>query len=583
MHTVGSTILSLLTLAGSLGVFLYGMKMLSEGLQKVAGDRMRDLLAAMTSTRFKRIMTGLLVTAVIQSSSATTVMVVSFVNAGLLSLVQAVGVIMGANIGTTVTAWIISLLGFKFDVSMLSLPLIGVAVPFLFSKRDSRRSLGELILGFALIFLGLAYLKSSVPDLAAYPSVLEHLTRFTQMGVWSVLLFVLVGALLTVIVQSSSATVALTLIMCTNGWIDFPMAAAMVLGENIGTTITANLAAAVGNVSARRAALFHLIFNVFGVVWVVLIFTPFLRLVGAVTQRGGMESPWLSTASIPFALSLFHTVFNLSNTLLLVWFTPQLVALAKRIIPIREHEDEEFRLRHISIGMLSTAELSLQQAKEETLAYARRTYRMFGFVRRMLETTNEKDLRKIYERVVKYENISDRVEVEIAKYLGQIKGAELSYEGSQLLQALLKIIGDIENIADYNNNMAQILMRRHEENVWLNERILRNIEQMLDLVDRAFGVMEANLTGNYAAVDLGHAYECEDSINQFRNLLKSEHIQNVEHSVYSYQAGIVYSDFISQCERLGDSIINISEDIAEIDHQIKGLEGDGIEAKQPAL
>ena len=385
MPTFLQVILSVLTLAGSLGIFLYGMKMLSEALQKVAGDRMRDLLAAMTSNTFKRILTGLVVTMVVQSSSATTVMVVSFVNAGLLSLVQAVGVIMGANIGTTFTAWIIAMLGFEVDLSAVTLPLIGIAVPLLFSKKNSHRSIGELILGFCMIFLGLKFLQDSVPDLSQYPSVLEFLARFSGYGLWSVLLFVFIGILLTVVVQSSAATMALTLIMCSNGWIDFPMAAAMVLGENVGTTITALLAAAVGNISAKRTALFHVIFNVIGVIWALLIFTPTLHLVDRLAQHGGLESPWVSTTAIPIALSLFHTFFNVVNTLILVWFTPQLVRLVKFILPAKENEDEAFRLRQMRVGLVSTGELSLLQAKKETITFAHRTYRMFGFVRSMLE------------------------------------------------------------------------------------------------------------------------------------------------------------------------------------------------------
>lgn len=579
MPTFLQVILSVLTLAGSLGIFLYGMKMLSEALQKVAGDRMRDLLAAMTSNTFKRILTGLVVTMVVQSSSATTVMVVSFVNAGLLSLLQAVGVIMGANIGTTFTAWIIAMLGFEVDLSAVTLPLIGIAVPLLFSKKNSHRSIGELILGFCMIFLGLKFLQDSVPDLSQYPSVLEFLARFSGYGLWSVLLFVFIGILLTVVVQSSAATMALTLIMCSNGWIDFPMAAAMVLGENVGTTITALLAAAVGNISAKRTALFHVIFNVIGVIWALLIFTPTLHLVDRLAQRGGLESPWVSTTAIPIALSLFHTFFNVVNTLILVWFTPQLVRLVKFILPAKENEDEAFRLRQMRVGLVSTGELSLLQAKKETITFAHRTYRMFGFVRSMLEPVSQKELKVLYERVAKYEDISDRVEVEIATYLGQVRTSRISEEGSEILQALMKIISDIESIADYCHNTAKIIMRRQQENIFFNEHITANINRMLDLVDSAFGIMEANLSGPFTGrLDLSQAYECEDRINQFRNQLKSEHIGNVEQGVYSYHAGILYDDIISQCERMGDSLINISEDIAEIKVQVKGLECDALNA-----
>ncbi|PID90239.1 MAG: Na/Pi cotransporter, partial [Bacteroidetes bacterium] len=571
MDSFKTTVTTLLTLAGSLGIFLYGMKLLSEGLQKVAGDKMRDLLAAMTSTTFKRIMTGLVVTAVIQSSSATTVMVVSFVQAGLLSLVQAAGVIMGANIGTTITAWVIALLGFKLKISALSLPLIGISLPFLFSKRPGRRSAGELMLGFALIFLGLAYLKEGIPDLREYPEILEKLSSFTNMGFLSVLLFVLIGTIMTIVVQSSSATMALTLVMCANGWIEFPMACAMILGENIGTTVTANMAAAVGNVSAKRAAFFHLIFNIIGVIWVLILFYPFLSLAGRLTSMWAAD-PSSHTDSVPLALSLFHTLFNVTNVLLLVWFTPYIINLVKRLLPLKDNEEEEFRLRHLNVGTLSTGELALDLAKQETIVFANRVYRMFGIMRSMMVTENEKELQKIYERVIKYENISDRVEVEIANYLGQINNADISSEANALHQALLKIIGDIESIADYCDNAAKIWMRKRKVGIEFDEHVQGKVNQMFELVDQAFSVMQKNLLGDFDHPDLESANECEASINRFRNELRAEHVKNIEDGLYSYQTGVFFSDMYSQCERMGDNIINITEDIAEMHTPIKGLD-----------
>ncbi|MBB1540628.1 MAG: Na/Pi cotransporter family protein, partial [Bacteroidia bacterium] len=429
-----------LQLLGALGIFLYGMKMLSESLQKVAGERMRGLLSQMTSNRFKGILTGVAVTATIQSSSATSVMVVSFVNAGLLTLLQAAGVIMGANIGTTVTAWIISLLGFKVDISVLAVPLIGLTLPLIFSKHAERRALGELIFGFALLFMGLHYLKDSVPNLQGYPQVLEWLRDFSSNGIWSVLLFMVIGTVLTVVVQSSSAMVALTLIMCANGWIGFDMAAAMVLGENIGTTVTANIAAMVGNVSSRRAAMFHTLFNVCGVIWAILLFPFLLRFVGWAVTIGGGASPLSAggSGSLPIGISLFHTTFNVLNTLVLVWFAPQLVKLTTMIIPQRgDSDDEVFRLKHIGIGMLSTGELSIVQARKESVVYMRRTYRMFGMVKDMFETQDEKEFKRLSERINKYETISDRVEIEIAEYLGQVNTTELSEDGGAMLQGVL--------------------------------------------------------------------------------------------------------------------------------------------------
>ena len=556
-----------LQLLGALGIFLYGMKMLSESLQKVAGERMRGLLSQMTSNRFKGILTGVAVTATIQSSSATSVMVVSFVNAGLLTLLQAAGVIMGANIGTTVTAWIISLLGFKVDISVLAVPLIGLTLPLIFSKHAERRALGELIFGFALLFMGLHYLKDSVPNLQGYPQVLEWLRDFSSNGIWSVLLFMVIGTVLTVVVQSSSAMVALTLIMCANGWIGFDMAAAMVLGENIGTTVTANIAAMVGNVSSRRAAMFHTLFNVCGVIWAILFFPFLLRFVRWAVTIGGSASPLSAegSGSLPIGISLFHTTFNVLNTLVLVWFAPQLVKLTTMIIPQRgDSDDEVFRLKHIGIGMLSTVELSIVQARKESVVYMRRTYRMFGMVKDMFETQDEKEFKRLSERINKYETISDRVEIEIAEYLGQVNTTELSEDGGAMLQGVLKIIDDTESIADYCENINNLLLRKRDEGVWFNEYIVDHVTHMFELLDDAFDAMRINMEGEIEAVSLTRAYECEDQINQFRDHVKREHIVQIERGTYTYQAGILFMDIISQCERMGDSIVNISEDIAEI-------------------
>ena len=555
--------ISFFTLIGALGLFLYGMKLLSEALQKVAGTRMRSLLAAMTSTRLKGILTGILVTVVVQSSSATTVMVVSFVNAGLLSLVQAVGVIMGANIGTTVTAWIISLLGFEMNLGMMALPFLGLGVPLLFSKRNNVHAVGEMILGFSLLFLGLTFLQDSVPDLSQYPHVLETVSHYTQLGIWSVLLFVLIGIGLTVVVQSSSATMALTLLMCANGWIDFTMAAAMVLGENVGTTITAVIAAAVGNTSARQTALFHLVFNVLGVVWVLLLFYPFLNLVDRLALESGIGSPILDPSKAPIALSLFHSSFNVVNTLVMVWFTPQLVSLVKRILPQKESEDEGYRLRFIGHDYMPTGEIALLSVWKEVAGYARRVHRMFGFVQRMLDPANEKDFQNTYERILKYENISDRMEVEIGNYLGRLHTSELSDSARQQVSALMKIISDIESVADCCHNAGKIIKRKSEANLWFNEYIQKHVDQMMDYVDQAFTVMTQNLEKGIDA-DLTAATHCEEQINRYRNELKKEHLKNVENGIYTYQAGVFYSDLYSQCERMGDYIINVSEDIQEM-------------------
>lgn len=557
-------LLDFLTLVGSLGLFLFGMKMLSESLQKVAGDKMRNILAAMTSNRFKGILTGMLVTMVVQSSSATTVMVVSFVNAGLLNLVQSIGVIMGANIGTTFTAWLISLLGFKFQISALALPLIGLSFPLLFSKNKRRQSWGELVIGFSLLFMGLDFLKSSVPNIGENPEILSFLSNYTNLGMGSVAIFIAIGTILTVVIQSSSATMALTLVMCNQGWISYELAAAMVLGENIGTTITANIAAAVANVSAKRAARAHLIFNLFGVFWMFFIFKWYIGTIASTLIDMGAINPFENPEGVPVALSVFHSTFNLINTSLLVWFTPLIVKLVTKLIPNKEMEEEEFRLKHIGIGIMSTAELSLLQAKKEIIIYSKRTTKMFGFVRELFKETNDKNFQQIFERIAKYEDISDRVEVEIATYLNKVSSHDLSEESSKRLQAMFKIISDIESISDCNYNLARTFRRKKEANIWFNQEVRDNLNKMFDLVEESLQVMNANLEVGYTGINLGPAYEVEERINQYRNSLKEEHIKNVEGNKYKYQAGVIYNDLFSEAEKLADYAINVSEDVAEI-------------------
>lgn len=563
--------LDLLNLIGSLGLFLYGMKMMSESLQKVAGERMRAILSSMTSNRFMGILTGFLVTSVVQSSSATTVMVVSFVNAGLLSLVQSIGVIMGANIGTTITAWLISLLGFKFSIILIAIPLIGIGFPLLFSKKQSLRFGGEALIGFSLLFLGLEFLKNSVPRIDQNPEMFQFLSNYSNLGFLSILLFLGIGTLLTLIIQSSSATMALTLVMCNQGWIPFEVAAAMVLGENIGTTITANIAAIIGNVSAKRAARAHFFFNVIGVVWMLLVFYPFTRTIAGVLENITGKSPFTSTEEIPFALSIFHSSFNLINTLILVWFTPLLVKLVTWVVPSKKEEDEEFRLVHINIGLMSTAELSLIQAHKEVITYAKRIHRMFGFVRQLFSETNDKEFENIYQRIEKYEGISDRVEVEIATYLNKVSTYELSDESSRKLQALFRIISEIESVADSNYSLARTLKRKRDQKIWFNQEIRDNMNKMFDLLDEAFTIMKDNLeiSQKYASINLGPVYDVENRINEFRTILKEEHIRNIETNKYKYLTGVIYSDLFNEAEKLGDYIINVSEAIAEIEKHTK--------------
>ncbi|OFY28166.1 MAG: Na+/Pi-cotransporter, partial [Bacteroidetes bacterium GWF2_41_61] len=516
------------------------------------------------SNSFKRVLTGLFITAIIQSSSATTVMVVSFVNAGLLSLTQSIGVIMGANIGTTVTAWIISLLGFKADISILSIPLIGVGFAFMMSKSKKRKSIGELIIGFALLFLGLSFLKNSVPDLKSTPEVLEFIKEWTSFGFLSVLIFVAFGTLLTIVLQSSSATMALTLVMSSYGWIPFEMAAAMVLGENIGTTITANLAAAVANVSSRRAALAHTVFNIFGVTWVLILFNPILRLVSYITISVGGGDPFLSSDSTLYGVSFLHTLFNLTNTLLLVWFTPQIVKLVSYVIKAPKVE-EVFRLQFIQGGLLSTAELSLTQAKHEIVNFAHLGQRQFEYVRSAIKDCDKDSFDGIFSKLEHYEQITDRVELEIANYLNNISEGEISEESGRRLQAMYTIISEIESIGDSGYNIARILQRKKVYNSKFDPDMVKKLEHMLDLLDNAFKQMIFNLELGYKNIsNISGAEDAENSINEYRNHLKEEHLLNLENNVYNYQTGVFYMDVIAECEKVGDYIINVSEAIIEV-------------------
>ena len=557
--------LDFLTLVGSLGIFLFGMKMMSEALQKAAGNRLRTILAAMTSNRFVGIFTGFLITAIIQSSSATTVMVVSFVNAGLLSLSQAFGVIMGANVGTTITAWIVSLFGFKVDISTLAIPIIAFSVPLLFSKHNSRRYIGEIIMGFSLLFLGIGLLKESVPDISQHPEILEFLRGYTSMGFASVLLFLLVGTLLTIIVQSSSATMAITLIMCSQGWIDFQMAAAMVLGENIGTTITANLAAWSGNIAAKRAAFSHLLFNLFGVLWMLVVFYPFTNFILSLVEKIGPTNPSEVSA---FSLSLFHTMFNICNICILVWFSNYIVKLIEKVIKKKaipeDEKDEIFHLQHISTGLLSTSELSLLQASKEIAVYEKRTHRMLDQVRDLLCEDETIEFTKRYSRIEKYENISDRMEIEIANYLTALASGRLSTEGKKQVQMKLRIISEIESIGDSCYNIARILQRKREQEVSFTKYISEQLQSMFELVDRAMSQMAVCLNEEHvSSSEIHKSQNLENEINNLRNQLKRQNVEDVKDGKYPYGVSTLYMDIVVECEKIGDCIINAVEAAAD--------------------
>ena len=566
-------VLQLFTLLGALGMFLYGMNLMSAGLQKVAGDKMRHFLAAMTSNRFKSVTTGLTITSIIQSSSATTVMVVGFVNAGLLALNQAIGVIMGANIGTTVTAWLISLLGFKADISILAVPLMALGFVLSIAKSEKRRNVSELIIGFALLFLGLSLMKESVPDLQKTPEVLSFITEWTQHGFWSVLIFLVFGTVLTLVLQSSSATMALTLIMMSLGWIPFHMAAAMVLGENIGTTITANIAAAVGNANARRAALAHTVFNLFGVVWALILFKPFTALVGWIISTWGYPNPAEmsytgvieatspeSTAAL-YGLSMFHTLFNLFNTCILIWFIPQLERLVSSVIKDKPKSEEDIvKLKYISGGHLSTAELAVGQAKNEIVHFAQISRNGLGYIREAVRARKEEEFEVYRQKLVKYEEIADRIDYEIAAFLNALPQESISEDTRKQTKAMYKIIGELESLGDSGEAISRILSRRNSHGKEFSQEQIDKIDTMLTLVDDAYAVMIENLNHEvFQPEHLRAAVDCEIAINERRTTLREEEIHRIEEGGSNYQSSVYYIDTVAEIERMGDYIINISE------------------------
>ncbi|MFA8301120.1 MAG: Na/Pi cotransporter family protein [Hyphomicrobiales bacterium] len=565
-----SIVAQILTLIGSLGFFLYGMKLMSESLQKVAGSKMRNILAAMTSNRLKGVFTGFLVTTVIQSSSATTVMLVSFVNAGLLSLIQSIGVIMGANIGTTVTAWIISILGFKVKMNLIALPLVGISFPLLFSKISRKKAWGELIIGFSILFIGLDFLKDAIPNVADSPQIFQFLEQYTDLGYLSVILFVGLGTILTVVIQSSSATMALTLVMCNSGWIPFEMAAAMVLGENIGTTITANMAAMVANTSAKRAARAHLLFNLFGVIWMLIIFYPFLNLIDWFIQdTEGVSSimankPTVAAiAAIPIALASFHTAFNIINTFGMLWFARTIAKVATYLVKSKEDDDEQFRLQYIRVGLLSTSELSIVQARKEIAFLAKRTSKMFELIPKLLVEKNEKKYNKLLKKAKNYEDIIDRMEVEIANYLTKISESKISRRGTMQIRAMLKIIDDIESIGDVCYNMIMTIKSKNEQKLYFTQDLRDNLDEMFLLTKEALLNMEGNLNLEYKDVLLSKASDIEAKINELRDNLRVQHVEDIKQEKYSYKKGTFYSSLFSNCEKVGDHVINVSEAIVE--------------------
>lgn len=555
------SILGALQLIGALGFFIYGMKIMSEGIQKIAGNKMRQFLGAMTSNRFAGVFTGFTTTALIQSSSATTVMIVSFVNAGLLTLRQSIGVIMGANIGTTITAWIITILGFKVKMDVLALPIIAFGLPLMFSSNNKYKALSEFLIGFALLFLGLDALKGAVPDISNNPEILHFLEEWTSMGVLSTLLFVGIGTIVTVVVQSSSAAMALTLVLCADGIIPFEAAAAMVLGENIGTTITANLAAMVGNIHAKRTARAHLIFNLFGVIWMVVAFNGVTAGIDKYMVASGAQSPFVTAAAIPAALSIFHTVFNIANAVFLIGLVDFIARTVTKMVPSKG-DDEEFRLEYIDTGIMLTPELSLMEAKKEVAKFGKITVRMSGFIRTLLLESDPKKKKKLNEKIKKYEEITDQMEIEISTYLAKVSENEMTTLTSQRLRGMLSIVNDLERIGDIFYQMSKSLERKEEEKIWFTPEQRNNVIKILSKVDEAFEIMLKNLESDYGTELMESAVEKEKEINELRNELRIAHLKDMQNKNYSFKGGMVYNDIFSSCEKIGDHIVNVSEGVA---------------------
>lgn len=566
-------ILQIFTLLGALGMFLYGMNLMSSGLQKASGNKLRSFLSAMTSNPFKGVMTGLGITSIIQSSSATTVMVVSFVNAGLLTLAQAIGVIMGANIGTTVTAWLVSWLGFKADISILAIPLMALGFLFSNSKKNQRQNIGELIVGFCLLFLGLSFMKESVPDLNQTPEVLDFVKTWSSYGFGSVLIFLLFGTVLTLVLQSSSATMAITLIMLSMGWIPFHMACAMVLGENIGTTITANIAAAVGNTQAKRAAMSHTIFNVFGVIWALILFKPFLALVGKIIELFGLPNPAADgfivsnatseegTAAL-YGLSMLHTLFNTINTLILVWFVKYIEKAVIWIIKApKDQENEIFRLKYISAGPLATPELATEQAFNEIIHFAQVSKKGLDYTKQAITESDADAFEQLRLKLVKYEEISDRIDYEIAAFLNAVSTEDISESTSIKIKAMYKIIGELESLGDSGEAISRILSRKNIHNKNFDTESIQKLIDLVSTIDSAYEAMLYNLDAAHKGTltEITNAYNAENRINSLRNNLRDAEIEALENGGKNYQTSVYYIDIMNELERMGDYIINISQ------------------------
>ena len=575
------TLLNVLSVLGGLAMFLYGMALMSEGLQKSAGDRLRTFMAKMTSNSFKRVLTGTVVTCLVQSSSATTIMVVSFVNAGLLTLGNAIGVIMGANIGTTLTAWITSL-GFSVNIALFAVPMMGIGYLMHCSKKATLKNVGQFLMGFAVMYVGLTFMKDcSNAILGQYNTgMMSFFGSINGFGFGSVLLFLLAGAVLTIVLQASSATMAITMLLAASGLIDFKLAVAMVLGENIGTTITANIAAAVANTSAKRAARAHTIFNIVGVIWVLCVFGPIVKLICMVMEGLDFYNPMEASAqlaliangevaadpamveiyknSLLYGIAMLHTLFNVTNTLVLIWFTPLIEKAVCWLVKEPKGETEVFRLKYIAGGPLSTAELSLNEAQQEIVHFAEICRNGFGYIR---DAVNEQDPDKfdqLNDKLIKYEEITDRIEFEIATYLNEVSKNEISEEAKERIKAMYKIIGEMESLGDSGESIGRILKRKNIHGKAFDKPLLDRLNKMMDLVQKGYDAMVENLK-NHNLKDITNAENCEYNINECRNHLREEHIVNIESNSYNYLTGVYYVDVLSELEKIGDFLINISQ------------------------
>ena len=586
------TILNVLSVLGGLAMFLYGMALMSEGLQKSAGDRLRSFMAKMTSNAPKRILTGTLVTALVQSSSATTIMVVSFVNAGLLSLGNAIGVIMGANIGTTLTAWVTSL-GFSVNIALFAVPMMAFGFILHSMKKSSFKNIGQFLMGFAVMYVGLTFMKDCANAvLGEYETqMMGFFGSINGFGFGSILLFLVAGAVLTIVLQASSATMAITMLLAASGLIGFELAVAMVLGENIGTTITANIAAAVANTSAKRAARAHTIFNIVGVIWVLIFFAPIVVLISKImtalgfadpmtVDMAGLNAALTSAKAAPgatpesiaiaenafleaknamlYGIAMLHTLFNVTNTLVLIWFTPLIEKAVIWLVKEPKGEHEVFRLKYIAGGPLSTAELSLNEAQQEIVHFAEICRNGFGYIREAINETDPDKFDKINDKLIKYEEITDRIEFEIATYLNEVSKNELSQESLEHTKAMYKIIGEMESLGDSGEAIGRILKRKNVHGKTFDKPLLDRLNKMMDLVQKGYDVMIENLKDEELK-DISNAENCEYNINECRNHLREEHIVNIENSSYNYLTGVYYMDVLSELEKIGDFLINISQ------------------------